>query len=276
LRNRQAAHPGTYHLSKRGIKSVDFRISSHTLFGVDKQKETGALLIAASICGGSPVPGSGHEAIAKLTGHGQALRRSVQRFLADWSVTIKTPFTWIHDRREILRRFPEILLRADRDELEAIIRALNQHDCWHEAVGNLCTGASPNKEMGDALISFWYTYGLWSIPRGLKENIFLLADAFKYLMPPYAGSGLTLYRGELEARHRLGIYGIAWTPHLKTAQVFADRRYPDEGQGVVLKIEATQAMIVASLRDHSAHTTVLEEDEYFVDPRKIRGTVSVV
>jgi hypothetical protein len=35
-------------------------------------------------------------------------------------------------------------------------------------------------------------------------------------------------------------------------------------------------MIVAPLRDHSTHTTVLDEDEYFVDPRKLRGKVSVV
>ena len=175
-----------------------------------------------------------------------------------------------------MRRFRDVLLSGDTDELETMIKALNLHGCWPEAVAQLCNGVIPNKEMGDALISFWYTYGLWSIPRGLKENIFLLADAFKYLLPPYAGSGLTLYRGELEARHRIGIYGIAWTPHLKTAQVFASRRYPDEGQGIVVRIEATSAMIVASLRDHSRHTTVLEEDEYFVDPRKIWGRVSVV
>ncbi len=54
--------------------------------------------------------------------------------------------------------------------------------------------------MAAALLSFWLTYGLHSIPRALKENLVHLVDVFAHLLPPYAGPGLTLYRGELEAR----------------------------------------------------------------------------
>jgi hypothetical protein len=110
----------------------------------------------------------------------------------------------------------------------------------------------------------------------LKGNLPHLFDAFKYLFPPYTGEGLTLYRGELESRYAKGVYGIAWTPIIEKAKQFADRRSPDEGLGVVLKIEATPSMIALAVKDYADHTLTLEEDEYLVDPRLIHGRVSVV
>lgn len=74
----------------------------------------------------------------------------------------------------------------------------------------------------------------------------------------------------------MGVYGISWTPIFEQAKQFAHLRGPDEGIGVVLKIEATPKVIVAAVRDYSEHTLKLGEDEYFVDPRLIRGKVSVV
>jgi len=86
---------------------------------------------------------------------------------------------------------------------------------------------------------------------------------------------LTLYRGELESRYRMGVYGISWTPIFEKAKQFADRRSPDEGRGVVLKIEATPNMIVAAVKEFFKHTLTLGEDEYLVDPRLIQGKVLV-
>ncbi len=84
------------------------------------------------------------------------------------------------------------------------------------------------------------------------------------------GSRLSRY-----TRYTAGVYGIAWTTLIDKARQFARRRKPDEGRGVVLKIEAMPEMIVAALREHCQHTLTLEEDEYIVDPRKILGKVSV-
>ena len=117
---------------------------------------------------------------------------------------------------------------------------------------------------------------MYSIGRGLREGLPHLVDAFRYLLPPYAGKGMTLYRGEVESRHLMGIYGIAWTPIFEKARQFADRRSPDEGRGVVLKIEATPNMIVAAAQECSQHTLTLGEDEYLVDPRLIHGKISLV
>lgn len=156
------------------------------------------------------------------------------------------------------------------------MRAMNRLNCWREAVDRLITGPSPNLAKGRALLSFWNTYGLYSIPSGLREDMPHLVDAFRYLLPPYTGSGLTLYRGELDSRRAAGVYGIAWTPRLNTARVFANRRSSDEGYGVVLRIEATPGLIAVAVRDYSPQTLVLDEDEYLVDPRLLKGSVSVI
>jgi hypothetical protein len=180
------------------------------------------------------------------------------------------------DQAQTVRRFAGYLERRDRDGLEASIRAMNRLDCWCEAIGGLTVGPRPNVVKGRALLSFWNDYGLHSVPRGLRENLFHFVDALTYLLPPYAGAGLTLYRGELEARYSAGICGISWTPMLEKAREFANRRFPDEGQGTVLMIEANPETIVAAMRDHSDHTLTLGEDEYIVDPRTIQGRVVIV
>jgi hypothetical protein len=182
----------------------------------------------------------------------------------------------VWNQEQTIRRFNLYLESADTAGPESVLRALNRLDCWRVAIDQLMTGPSPNVKKGKALLSFWNTYGLHSIGRGLKHELPHLIDAFRYLLPPYTGGGLTLYRGEVESRHLEGVYGISWTPLYEKARQFALMRSPDEGVGVVLKIEATPELIVAAVRDYSEQTLILGEDEYFVDPRLINGRVSVV
>lgn len=181
---------------------------------------------------------------------------------------------WNQD--QTIRRFCKYLQREDSTGLEATIRALNRLDCWTMAVDQLMTGPSPSEAKGRALLSFWNTFGLHSIGRGLRQDLHHIVDAFKYLLTPYTGKGLTLYRGEVESRHMIGVYGISWTPIFVKAKQFADIRSPEEGHGVVLKIEATPNVIVAAVKEFSQQTLTLGEDEYLVDPRLIQGMVSVV
>lgn len=183
--------------------------------------------------------------------------------------------TW--NQSQAIRSFCQHLQSRDTDGLKASMRALNRLDCWSRAVDSLTTGPSPNIAKGQALLSFWLDCGLYSIPRGLKKDMPHLFDAFKYLFPPYAGEGLTLYRGELESRHSKGVYGISWTPNVEIAKRLADRRqHLSEGRGVVLKIEATPNMIAIPVNDYSDRAATREEDEHLVDPRMIHGKVSVV
>ena len=157
------------------------------------------------------------------------------------------------------------------------MRAMNRLSCWAAAIEQFAVGPSPDVERGNASLSFWFTYGLWSIPRGLKGDLPCLVDAFRHLLPPYQGADLILYRGELASRHRRHIYGISCTSNLETARRFANRRSSlQEGAGVVLKIEATASIIAVAVRDHSNHTLTLDEDEYLVDPRLVLEKITVV
>lgn len=177
---------------------------------------------------------------------------------------------------EIVLRFCNDVVGSNPRALERTMRVMDRLDCWAAAIQQFAVGPGPNEERGKALISFWFTYGSLSIPRGLKSDLPCLVDALRHLLPPYEGKGMTLYRGELASRHVHGIHGISWTPNIETARLFARRRFPDEGKGVVLKMEATGSMIAVALRDHSDHTLTLEEDEYLIDPRGIESCISVM
>lgn len=180
------------------------------------------------------------------------------------------------DRLQTIKAFPELIEKRDRTYLEAAMRAMSNHKCWREAIEQLQLGSSPNVELGNALLDFWFTYGKLSIPRGLKGDLPVLLDAFKHLWPPYAGMGLTLYRGEIYSRHKKRTYGIAWTPRIECAKIFVIHQSTPKRPGVLLKLEATPEMIVAAVKEHSDHTLTLEEDEYLVDPRRIADKVVTI
>jgi len=109
---------------------------------------------------------------------------------------------------------------------------------------------------------------MFHIPQSLKSDYDVLVDALRNLLPPYDGPPIRLLRGELESRYRDGILGIAWTPHIKVARMFANRRaHLGEGRGVVLEIDATTEMIVCA---PGGHRIPLKEDEHIVDPRLIQ------
>ena len=179
--------------------------------------------------------------------------------------------------RDAIRRFREDVVTGDHHRLEETMRAVGRLECWAQATAHFSDGPEPDTEKAGVLLSFWFTYGLQSIPAGLKEDLVCLVDAFRKLLPPYRGVGSVLYRGELASRHAQGVYGISWTPNIEAAQRFSRRRsLLGEGAGVVLKIEASPNMIVAAVRDLSSHTLTLEEDEYILDPRRLVGKIHEV
>jgi len=178
--------------------------------------------------------------------------------------------------KDTIERFCTDLEHPNHDNTIAIIRALNRHKCWPAGIREFVERPGERSKKAHALLSFWFTYGLHSIPRSLKKDLYIFTDAFKSLFPPYLGGTLVLFRGELASRHRRGVYGISWTPNFEKAKNFADRRSLIEGAGIVVRVEATPAMIVTAVRDHSNHTLVLGEDEYLVDPRTLKGKVTAI
>ena len=174
-------------------------------------------------------------------------------------------------KEQAIRRFLKCL--RDQSEVDrSTIAALNRLDCWAEAVTPVLGWRSDQKH-AKALLSLWMVYGLWSVPRGLKDRLPLILDTLKRHLPTYRGDPPVLYRGQSLERFRNGVIGIAWTPNIEKAVVFAKYRETD---GVVLHLNATSEMIVTAMRNWSARTLILEEDEHLVDPRLAAGRISVV
>jgi hypothetical protein len=170
------------------------------------------------------------------------------------------------DRDQAIHAFRAFLETKNDDGLQALMRAFDRLDCWHEAIAQLADITPRNKVLGDGLLSFWTVYG-FHIADSLKGDWTVLADSLRHHLDPYTGSEIKLYRGELASRHTSGTYGIAWTPRFKTAEMFGHRRAFGEGPGVILEITATPDMIISAPTTHSLY---LNEDEYVIDPRLIR------
>ena len=179
-----------------------------------------------------------------------------------------SPFRLDHedwDKDRSIHEFRTFLECRDSHGIEAAMHALDRHDCWHEALGQFLGEPGLNKALGECLLWLWISYG-FHVARSLKDDL-ILVDVLKHLLPPYGGTGLTLYRGELYSRHQERTYGISWTRDPQVAKMFADRRRPDEGLGIIVTIDASPEMIVVSPNQRSL---CLREVEYIVDWRLIQ------
>jgi hypothetical protein len=175
----------------------------------------------------------------------------------------KTRRRWTKAR--CVREFAD-RLRNGRD-IRAVVEAAHRLGCWREAIAQFTHGPSLDAPLGKALLDFWMEFGLWSIPRGLKNDLPIFAEALRHALPPYCGPNLTLYRGEQLERHMQGIHGIAWTSDVSVAEMFATRRTAlKDGKGIVLRADAPAHAIITG---PTAFPKSIEEQEYIVDPRLI-------
>jgi hypothetical protein len=165
-------------------------------------------------------------------------------------------------------------LRQDHgDNIELTMHAMNELGCWRPCIAQFAQGQSLGHSVGAKLLAFWVTYGHYCIPLGLENDLPVFIDALRHHLPDYTGPAVTVYRGEVEARHKLQIYGISWTSDLEIATEFAcNRETAKEGHGVVLRTEASPESIVA---EPSMILCARPEFEYLIDPRLIQ-TVAVV
>jgi hypothetical protein len=182
------------------------------------------------------------------------------------------------DRNSSVKKFLWCLSQCDIEGLDAATDTLIRLDCLDEALKRCLKGRRPNLGKLKTLLHLWNNRGLWSIPRALKEDLCLFTDAIRYFAPPYIGDGLTLYRGQSRNRHKKGVYGIAWTSKGDVAEQFSRLR---DKPGIVVKVEASQDMIVVHVPDYvltrkSDPASKWEyEDEYLLDPRKLPGMVTM-
>lgn len=173
--------------------------------------------------------------------------------------------------------FQEAVRARDDDRIIQLMHELDRLGCWHQAIAQFLSVSGQG--IGADLLMFWNRHG-FQVAGSLRGNPILL-DVLRHHLPPYSGPPLTLYRGELEARHLAEVYGIAWTSQPERAEAFARRRDSWEGRGIVLKIDATPEMILAALNNHAFYVGPTKdaffagEGEYLVDTRIIGGVTVV-
>ena len=93
------------------------------------------------------------------------------------------------DRSQVIHALRDTILGESNADLSQIIAALDRLDCWEEAVSRLTEDqSSPDLAAGRAVLSFWNTYGLHSIPSGLRDRLPCPVDVLRFLLPPYEES----------------------------------------------------------------------------------------
>jgi hypothetical protein len=174
------------------------------------------------------------------------------------------------DKDDCIQQLRESLHARESDGVQAAMRAMDRLQCWPEAIRELISGP-PDELLGNRLLWWWVSYG-FHVGASLGRDLVLFVDGLKRFLPPYSGSGVTLYRGEALSRYEAGLHGLSWTPERAVARMFANRRLPlGDGPGVVLEINANSEVIVAAVERTSSgrHTTWLGEREYILDPRRL-------
>ena len=150
--------------------------------------------------------------------------------------------------------------------IESPARARHQAD-WRNFLQALIKRPPSSLELVQAFHTQWHV--CHHRLRELVNDDDLLLDAARAWLPAYAGSGLTLYRGENIDRHEAGRIGSAWSDSRETAHMFASGLNAVGRGGVVLEAFVAASAIISGPSKHSSRW--LNENEFTVDTRSIVG-----
>lgn len=142
---------------------------------------------------------------------------------------------------------------------------------WRDQMVMLATTPPTFPELAAAFHTQWHV--CHGFLRELLDDDDLMIRLAKAWLPPYQGPDLTLFRGENIDRLEAGRLGSAWTPQHETAEMFAGGLNAVGKGGVLLKVLAPAAAIIAGPSDHSSNW--LQEAEYTVDVKMLGDIVQV-
>jgi hypothetical protein len=118
----------------------------------------------------------------------------------------------------------------------------------------------------EACLQFWINSG--DHLRQEVDDDLMIVRALRMLLPRYAGSAWTLYRGESALNWKRRTYGLAWSSRQDVADSFAKTGVyrTSAGGSVVLEVQASPDAIICALLHHDDR---YGEDEYLIDRRKV-------
>lgn len=164
--------------------------------------------------------------------------------------------------REAIGYILNALSGGPNDDLRRAFDTMRSVKSYRRMIGRAAKAKVVPHDFRDRFHIAWTVEGFrW---REAIDDDALLLRALRAVLPPYAGEGLTMFRGEQAARYESGRLGFNWTPRREVAQMFASGLCSlYEGGGVLLTATVPATAIVAGPNDHSKY---LGEDEFVVDP----------
>jgi len=139
---------------------------------------------------------------------------------------------------------------------------------WRTFVAELASSAPSSLEEAERFHEHWHVCHHYL--RELVDDEPAVLAMLRVWLPQYAGPDMTLYRGENLDRLEAGRVGIAWTPNIETARIFARGLNAQGKGGAVIRCLVPAAAIVAGPSRHSEH---IQEAEFTADPRDLRVQV---
>ena len=144
----------------------------------------------------------------------------------------------------------------------AEFQAITEDGRWRSYSAALMNEPEIDAAISESFSTYWIVAG--HRIRAQFESDAALVQFLRFMLPPYTGPGLTLYRGENMARYEKGYIGLAWTAEIETARMFGRGLNSVEGGGVVLSARCPEESILCG---PNAHSNYLGERQYTVDPR---------
>lgn len=141
---------------------------------------------------------------------------------------------------------------------------------WRRLIAELAGNAPQCQGEAERFHDHWHVCHHYV--RELVDDPPAILRMLRVWLPPYAGPGLTLYRGENIDRMEARRVGIAWTPDLGTARTFASGLNATRKGGVLLRAAVPPQAIIAA---PSAHARWLGENEFTVDASHIDEFVEI-
>jgi hypothetical protein len=126
---------------------------------------------------------------------------------------------------------------------------------------SLLLNQTNTQESKDKFHTYWIVAG-HHIRTQIADD-FKLARLLRYMLPPYTGASIELFRGENQERWNEGKVGLAWTPNINIAKMFGRGLNSMPIGGILLKAQFTPEAIISGPNHHS---TYLGEDQFTVDP----------
>ena len=172
------------------------------------------------------------------------------------------------DDETVLDAYPALLGHIlSGKELGPLIRSAGRakHQAeWRDLIRDLARLSPSSEQLAERFHTQWHVCHHYL--RELVDDDDLLIEMLWAWLPRYEGPSLTLYRGENIDRFEDGRIGTAWTDKQETAEMFAGGLNAVGKGGVLLRIPAPAASIIAGPSKHSFY---LGESEFTIDARKL-------